>query len=648
MLSFLRRITKSKVGIVVTLAILAIIALAFAAGDITNVRGGNTGTLGGDAVAEVGETRISETDLRQRAQTAYNGYRQQQPTLDMASFVAQGGLTAILDRTINGLALQQFANSVGMVASKRAIDGEIASIPAFQGFDGKFSQRTYENVLQQQNLTDKGLREDIARDMLARYLLAPTAGASQVPVQLALPYASLLLERRQGEVGFVPASALGQGAPPTDAELQTYYTRQRARYIVPERRALRYAVVKAADVAGAARATPAEIASAYTQQRARFAATEKRSFSQVVVADQALATAIAEKVKAGTPIATAARAVGLESSSATAIDKAQFASQSAPAVANAGFAAAKGAVVGPVRSPLGWHVVKIEDVQAIAGKTLEQATPELAAEIARTKGTEAIAKLHDDIDSAVAENATFDEVVADHRLSPLATRPLLASGVDPDAAPAQPDPVMARMVQAAFAAEQGDAPQIVQTDPDGSFAIVGIGQVIPAAPRPLAQIRDQVMRDFTIDRNLRAARTLAAAAVAKADKGTPFATALAQTNLTLPPVQPLNATRAELARQGGQLPPPVALMFSMAPGRAKLLEAPNRAGWYVVHLKAIQSGNAAGNAALVGSTRQGLGSVVGSELTEQFTGAVRGVVGVKRNDAAIAKVRGDLAGTGAN
>ncbi|MFD1788980.1 SurA N-terminal domain-containing protein [Sphingomonas floccifaciens] len=641
MLSFFRRIIKSKLGIPITLGILAVIALAFAAGDINNVRnsGGNAG-----AAITVGKVAVGEQDLRQRIRTAYDNIRQQNPQLDMASFIAQGGFETIVDRTINALALQQFADTIGMAASKRAVDGEIASIPAFQGFDGKFSQTAYDNLLKQQGLTDKGLREDIASSMLSRQMLAPTAGASQIPSQLALPYASLLLERRQGTVAYIPVAALGAGAAPTDAELQAYYTRQRARYTIPERRVVRYAIVKAADVMANAKPTPAEIAQAYNQNRARFAASEKRALTQVIVADQAAANALAAKVKGDQSIAAAARAAGLEPNTVAAGDKAAITGQTSAAIANAVFAASQGAVVGPLRSPLGWHVVRVDSVQPIAGKSLAEATPELTAELSKVKGQEALAAVHDKLDDAISGNGTFDEVVADGKLTAQATRPLTAAGIDPTAPAAQPDPVMARLAQAAFAAEPGDSPQLVQTDADGSFGIVGIGAVQAAAPPPLAQIRDQVARDLVIDRNLRAARALASAAVAKINGGTPLSAALAGTGVKLPPSQTLNATRAELARQGGQLPPPVALMFSMAAKRAKMLEAPNRGGYFIVYLDAIQPGNATGNAQLIASTRQGLGSVSGRELSEQFATAVRKVVDVKRNDAVLSRLRGDLAG----
>ncbi|WP_326524096.1 peptidylprolyl isomerase [Sphingomonas sp.] len=644
MLSGIRTAINSTVGKIVALGVLVVIAIAFAAGDITNVRGSNQAS--GGAAVSIGRTGVGEAEIRQDVQTAFSGVRQQQPTLDMATFVTQGGFDQVLDRTINGLALEAFGEKVGLAASKRAVDGEIASIPAFQGFDGKFSQTAYDTVLKQQQLTDRGLRTDIARDMIARQLLAPTAGAAQVPAQLALPYASLLLERRQGSVGFIPVSALGTGTAPTDQELQAYFTRQRARYTIPERRVVRYAIIRAAEIAEGAKPTAAEIAKAYAENSARFAAREKRSITQIVIADQGAANQLAAKVKGGTAMADAARAAGLEAAVIPASEKAALATQTSAGIADAAFAAERGAVVGPARSPLGWHVVRVDSVEAIPAKTLEQATPELTAELGKVKGQEALSALHDKLDDAISNRATFDEVIADSKLTAQATKPLVAGGIDPDA-PAQPDPLVALMTQAAFASEPGDSPQLVQVDADGSFAVVGIGEVRPAAPPPLGTIRQRVAQDLVIDRNLRAARALAVAAVAKIDKGTPIATAMQQTNLKLPPLQSLNATRAELARPGGQLPPPIALMFSMASKRAKMLEAPNRGGWYVVYLDAIQEGNARGNAALIASTRQGLGSVSGREFTEQFTAAVRGEVGVKRNDAVLSKLRSDLAGSGA-
>ncbi|RZL53752.1 MAG: peptidylprolyl isomerase, partial [Sphingomonas sp.] len=290
MLSFFRRIINSKAGIVVTFIVLGVIALAFAAGDITGLAGNGT-SLSGNSVATVGGEKVTATELRGRVQTelqaaSQEAARQQQPAPTMQQLLDQGGLQATLDRTINGLALEAFGRGQHMVVSKRSVDGVIASIPGLRGPNGQFDPANYQRLLADQKLTDAQVRTDIARDIIAQQLMLPTQGATQVPMKVALPYASLMLEKRSGQVAFVPAKAVDTGPAPTDAEQQAFYRRNIQRYTVPERRVVRYAVVTPDQVKARAVPTDAEIAAAYNQQRSRFAAAEKRDISQVVVADQ--------------------------------------------------------------------------------------------------------------------------------------------------------------------------------------------------------------------------------------------------------------------------------------------------------------------------------------------------------------------------
>ncbi|MEG8054368.1 SurA N-terminal domain-containing protein [Sphingomonas aerolata] len=113
---------------IITFGLLGVIALAFAAGDMTRLSGGTSG-IAADDVATVGKADVTANELRTRVQTEMEGFRQQQPTLDMASYVQQGGFDGTLDRITASLALEQFGRQQGMVVSKRAVDGQIASIP---------------------------------------------------------------------------------------------------------------------------------------------------------------------------------------------------------------------------------------------------------------------------------------------------------------------------------------------------------------------------------------------------------------------------------------------------------------------------------------------------------------------------------------
>ncbi|HXH17104.1 MAG TPA: SurA N-terminal domain-containing protein [Sphingomonas sp.] len=647
MLAFFRRLTHSKVGVVITFIVLGVIALAFAAGDITGLSSmtGGAGITGGD-VAKVGKGEVTENELKTQVQTQLEGFRQEQPTLDMATFVSQGGLDGTLDRIMSSMALEQFGRAQGMVVSKRAVDGQIASIPALQGPTGKFDENLYRQILAQRKLTDAQIRSDIVRDTYAQQLTIPSNGATQVSSQLALPYASLLLEKRTGTIGFIPTAIVPAGPAPSDADLATFYKRNIARYTVPERRIVRYAVVTPEQVKAQAVPTDAEIAKSYQQDSARYAATEKRTISQVVVADQAGATALAAKVKGGASLADAARAAGLEASTQTGVEKAAYAGTSSPQVADAVFAAANGAVIGPVRTQLGWVVAKVDKVETVAARSLAQVRGEIAAALGIQKAAQALSDIHDRIDDSLSKNATFDEVTADQKLQPVTTPALIASGANPDDPASQPNPAIAPLVSAAFQAAEGDGPQLVQLGTDGGFAVVALGRVIAATPRPLAQVRADVLRDVTADRSRQAARKVAADVLARINKGMPIQQSLGQTGLKLPAARPLTASRAQVAADPRGAPPALALMFSMAPNTAKTLAAPDDSGWFVIKLDSIASGNATGNDAAIKAARANIGRSVGREYVEQFAKAVRAEVGVKTNKTAIARVRADLLGQG--
>jgi len=641
MLSVFRRLVKSKVGAFVAFVILALVAFAFAAGDVTGLA--PSGAVAGGSVASVDGTSIGETELRKRATDELNAARQQTPTVDAAQFAAAGGVEAVLDRIINGLALQSFGKDQGIAVSPALVGSQLRSFPGLQGPTGKFEQKIYEQMLAQRGLTDKQVQSDIARETMAQFLIVPTIGASQVPAQLAAPYAALLLERRTGEIGLVPSSAVPAGPPPTAAELQTWYKRNVARYTVPERRVVRYAIVTPEQVKAQAVPTDADIAKAYNGDRGRFAATEKRTIAQVTVLDQAAANALAAKVKSGTPIADAARAAGLEARTVEKIEKAGYTSQTSAAVANAVFGAAQGAVVGPVRGSLGFVVARVEAIEAVAGRSLAEARAELIPELTRQKTAEALAKIHDALDDAIGDNANFSELASDQKLTPTVTPPLLVNGLNPDAANVRPDPALAPILGAAFAAEEGDTPTLVQTGADGSFAVVALERIVRTAPRPLTQVQEQVARDFTADRARRAARTIATAVLARANKGTPLAAALAQSDIRTP-VQSLNSARAQLSADPRGAPPPLALLFSMAQGTAKMLEAPNDQGWLIVKLDTIVPGDASKQPGVISATRGDLGRVVGREYAQQFTNAVKAAVGVKRDAKALAKAKADFTG----
>ncbi|HYW14927.1 MAG TPA: peptidyl-prolyl cis-trans isomerase [Allosphingosinicella sp.] len=645
MLSLFRRGFMAKIMLVIlVIGLIAIVITGFGTG------GSGVGGIGGisaTTVASVGGEDLTSARLSDDAQRQLTRLRQQQPELDMAAFLQQGALEEVMEQLIDLTASAVFGRQQGLGVSRQMIDREIASIPAFHDLTGRFDDATFRRALAQENLSEQQLREEFETRLLQRQLLGPVARSAHVPNAIALQYASLLLESRTGMVGAVPSATMGAGAEPGEQELNAFYRSNRTRYTIPERRVIRYAAFGPENVAARSQATDAEIQAAYRSNPA-YAARETRRLSQVVLPEPQ-ARALAQKVAGGTAFAAAAALAGRSASDIAlgANGREEYAAKSSPAVAAAVFGAAKGATVGPVRGPFGWHVVKVEDVIVATARPLESVRGELAAQIQQRKSLEAINDLASRIETAIGEGSTFDEIAAANKLAVKETAPVTAAGAAPDTPGWKAPPELQPLLEGAFAIEPGEDPGVETIQENQRYALVAVARAIPAAAPPLASIRDRVKADLVVRRASERARAVASSIVARINAGTPPALAFAQAQVKLPAVQTLTATRREIARANAQVPPPMAMMFSLPRGKARLLPAPDGRGWFIVHLDKIVPGDASREPGLVQAVKTQFGAIIGEEYARQFTTAIRESVRIERNEEALRKLKAELAGPGA-
>ncbi|HEX7874773.1 MAG TPA: SurA N-terminal domain-containing protein [Sphingobium sp.] len=640
MLGFFRQIIHSKFGVVIGLVFLGAIALSFAAGDIKNLMQGDIGT--GSKVATVGDSSLSATEVETRIQRVLENNRRDNPTLTIGQFLGAGALNGVLDQLIDGLALTEFAQDNGMRVSKKLVDAEIASIPAFQDATGKFSQTQFSQLLSQQRISEAALRDDISGQIIQRQLLGPAGAGARTPQGMVLPYASMLLEKRAGSVAVLPSLAFLPTAKPNEATIKSFYAAHSDRFTLPEQRRVRYALVDVSRFAAQGAPTDAEIAQYYKANAARYAASEKRAVHQLILPTQAAAKDIAAKVGPALTLEKAATQAGLGTSQIPVSDRAALSGQTSEAAATQIFAAARGAIIGPVKTGLGWALYSVSDIQTTPARSLDSARGEIVKALTDSKTKQALADFSNKIDGQIGNGATFDEVVKSNGLTAAETPVLTADGRNVANPQAQPDPALGPILTAGFAMDAGDDPQIIPVVPDQRLAMVAVAQVVSAGPPPLAQVRADVERAWAISQGAAKAKAAAEAVRKKVSGGTALAAAAAGVGVQLPPVEKVGAQRSQLGNQNGQVPPAMVALFSMVKGSTRVLALPNDQGYAVLHLDEIQPGDAGKNAQLLSATGDGLRSVLSSEYSRQFLGAIRASVGVKRNDAALTRVDADL------
>jgi peptidyl-prolyl cis-trans isomerase D len=646
MLSFFRRGITAKIMLVVLgIGLFAIVITGFGTG------GSGVGGMGGASagtVASVGGEDITTADVTQQVNRQLAEARQQNPELDMGTFLRGGTLEEMVNQMVGVSAALVFGKEQGLAVSRQMIDREIAGVRAFQNLAGQFDQQAFEAALAREKMSPDQLRKEIETRLIQRQLLLPVAGSAFVPRGIAFQYASLLLESRTGNVGVVPTAAMGAGKEPTDAEIAAFYSKEQTRYTIPERRTIRYAAFGREQIAGAAKASDAEIEQAYRQDPA-YAARETRVLSQVVLPDEAAARAFAQKVAAGTAFAQAAQQAKFSAADIALgeLSKEAYQRASSPAAANGVFGAAKGATVGPFKGPIGWHIVKVEDVKATGARPLAAVRGEIVQAIEARKAQEALADMAGRIETAVSEGSSFADIVQKEKLSVVETPPVTAQGAAPGNPAFRASPELGPLLVTAFEVEANAEPVVEAITPNERYALVSVTNVVAAAAPPLAQIRERVKADLAARNASERAKAVAASIVSKINAGTPAAQAFAEAQIKLPPVQNVTAVRRDIAQQGQQVPPALAMLFSLPRGKARIMPAPNGSGWFVVYLGTIVPGNATATPDLVDAVKTQFAQVMGDEYAQQFTAAMRASTKVKRNEDAMKQLRKDLLGAGA-
>jgi peptidyl-prolyl cis-trans isomerase D len=627
-------------------AILLAILAGFAMSDISNFGGGNLGFggMGTNTLARVGNQEVTEREMSDAMQRRLQEVRQQNVEADYSTIMRD--FDGILGLLIDQHALIAFADKYGFHLSKRLIDAEIAQIPQAKGLNGQFNEQAYQAFLARQRLTDTQVRQIIAGGLLQRMLLTPVAANARVSVGMATPYASMMLESREGEAAVIPLEPFKAGLKPSDADLQQFYSANRARYMVPEQRALRFATIGPDQVASAS-VSEQEIADYYNKNQATYGARETRSVSQVVGPDQGTANAIAARAKGGAALAAAAAPAGANAAVTTLADQTRdaYAGVAGDKAAAAVFSAPSGTNVGPLQSDFGWVVAKVDSVKSQGGKTLAQAHDEIAAKLDIDKRKTGIEDLVDKIQNAIDDGQNFTEAAATAKV-PVTTTPLItAAGTSRTDPSFRLSPDLAPALKAGFEIAPNDPPEIVSLNEKG-YVLVSPAEVTPAAPAPLASIRDKVAADWLNDQAAKRARAAADRVTAAASKGASLADALKQAGVPLPPARPIAARRIQLATANGQIPPPLRLLFTIGQGTSRSIPDPQGRGIYVVKVNKIVPGNALLQPALIGQMQQELQQTMSEDYARQFIAAIRADLKAKQHDSSIQAMKARLASGG--
>ena len=577
------------------------------------------------AVATVGTRRIEMDEVadayrRQLSQVSRMLGANVEPTAEMKRGVA----AQALERLITQVALAVAVAEMGLVVPDEALRTAVWETQAFAGPDGAFNRRQFDDVLRNNGLTEARFLDLMRIEIGQRQLMAAArAGASSPETMTKLVYA-FQQEKRVADMAELRLDRVARPEPPPAAALERWYANNIANFSTPEYRRIRAVILAPERLAAEVTVDDTDLRVAYDARGREFNLPEKRSVQVLLSQDEAKARALAEQWTAGadwTAMQAAAQAAGGAPVELTEAVRSEI---PAPELAEAVFAAAPEQVTGPVRSALGWHVVRVTKVVPGVVRPFEEVRAMLVAQVQADRAADLLYDRANKLDDLLTGGASLDELPADLGLAAV-TGTLDARGLTLDGAPAPlpgSEDLRAALLQAAFQAQKGDAPHMIEAPRkpgvlSGFYAVV-VDEITPPAPRPYETVAAQVLADWTQAEIRRTQEEAAAKMMAAIKDGMSLADAALVADAPVRRLPEISRGARPAAEVPLQLVTP---LFELKPGEPTMAETPD--GFVVAVLAEIQPAQPDADPIGYAQVREALAGAIGDDIQAALTAGLR-------------------------
>ncbi|BDO08890.1 peptidylprolyl isomerase [Aeromonas caviae] len=507
MLDKLREGAQGKVAKV----ILGLIILSFALAGVGSYLNGPART----APATVNGNDISAPALE-------NAYRNERARMESQMGEAFNQLAAnpdymkqfrrgVLDRLIDQALIDDKARSLGLRVSDEQIKQAIVAMPEFAE-NGKFSNDRYLQLIRRAGMTPEMFRDSLRQDMVRQQLMGAVLGSEFALKGEAEQLDRLYNQTRDLRLIRLAASAYVDGIEVSDAEVEQFYKANSARFMNDETVKVDYLLLDAANLGKNIKVTEQDAQDYYDQHQDLFQRPERRQVAHILIpfgkdekAAEQKAEAVLAKAKAGDDFAALAKADSSDTFSAKKGGELDWFEKGVmdPAFEKAAFALAKaGDLSAVVKSPFGFHIIKLLAVEPAKTKPFVDVMSDTIARLQSEKAKEQFFAQQQKMADSSFENPDSLDLTAEAMGLQVQSTGYFSQA---DAPAPLNDP---KVLSVAFSEQLRDDntnSDVIELA-DGKALVLHIMGHQPKAAKPLAEVKEQVITAIKHDKASEVAR----------------------------------------------------------------------------------------------------------------------------------------------
>lgn len=338
-------------------------------------------------VAVVGDREIFERDVNR-------AYENLVARLGTSDYDEKQVRHEALEQLINDELITQNAHSHNLTVSEADIRAYVQTQPFFQT-DGKFDKEKLKNVLASQGMSSPQFTAQIAKQLLDEQYVRGVSDTVVVTKHQLEDFYRLRNQERQIEYFTLPPKKFdGEIA---DKDIEAYYQENKSQFQNPEKVSVDYLSLSLDDVAGSFQVTEDELKVQYEEQKAQYSTPEQRKVSHILFAAdvdkedslkaaQAKAEAVRQRLAKGEDFAKIAKEVSDDKETSDKGGDLGLVNKEGmdPNFTTAAFALGKAEVSQPVKTPFGYHLIKVTELTPATTKKFEEVRSELAKSYQRS------------------------------------------------------------------------------------------------------------------------------------------------------------------------------------------------------------------------------------------------------------------------
>ena len=460
----------------------------------------------------------------------------------------------------------------------------------------------------------------ISREIRRQQIAGALGAVAAPPDLLAEKIFTYSEERRRAETILVEFASFLDLGTPSDADLEALHGEFSAQFMTPETRSVSLIHLRTADLAEEIAISEDSLREEFEVRKDDYRVEELRDIEQILFDNEEAAAAARARVDQGEDFeALAKELTGSAPIDLGLSDHGTLAVQ-AEELADAAFALEEDGVSQPVQTGFGWHLLHVIGITPGKEPVFEELRDEIRRDLATESAVDSLVSIANQLDDILAGGARLEEAAAQIDTSVRQVAAIDSRGRDSQGGEIAELPPLDEFLPVLAETAVGEESLLTETR-DGDYFVLRVDGVVPAEPKPLEAVREDVAELWRARTRERLAEEKANALAAKAKEGIALGKLAEDEGLQVTTRGPMNRFGQTDGASGRASSDVISKLFEI--GEGDLVVAAEDQGFLVAKLVEILRPKPSDRREALSTIEERLASDLNDDLLSSFSLALR-------------------------